>query len=428
MNINRNAKQNQRIERITMNHLVVGIDIAKETHVARAVNFRGMEQGRSLSFANNGRGFEKLMEWIDFIQRRNGLTSLIIGLESTGHYWFNLADWLHERNIEVVLVNPLTTKRNKENRDNSQSKNDSKDSLIIAEVVSRGYYSDIRKQDVIYRRLRKLMNEREYWSDLKVNVGNRIVRWLDIHFPEYTSLFKEWDGPRSIATLEAFPLPSNLLGLTAQHIIEGWRQAGMKRAGGSSGLHKATELLKLAYGSSGDKVGQEEARKEIQRLVDQFKMFINMLEQIDKETSCLLKEVPSRNIEVLSSIKGLSPLYIAMILANAGDLSQYDHGQQLLSHAGLNLAESTSGKKKGQIVISKRGRRQLRKYLYLAVLGMVTSNPIFKQCHDYNVHVKKMKKQQSIFKLIGKLARIIVAISRKGELFNPQLTELKEAA
>lgn len=35
---------NQRIERSTTKHLVVGIDIAKENHVAGAVNFRGIQR------------------------------------------------------------------------------------------------------------------------------------------------------------------------------------------------------------------------------------------------------------------------------------------------------------------------------------------------------------------------------------------------
>jgi len=51
---------NQRIERITTEHLVVGIDIAKEKHVARAVNYRGIERGKSLSFNNDHWGFEIL--------------------------------------------------------------------------------------------------------------------------------------------------------------------------------------------------------------------------------------------------------------------------------------------------------------------------------------------------------------------------------
>lgn len=35
-------KQNQLIERISDKHLVVGVDIAQELHMARAVNFRGI--------------------------------------------------------------------------------------------------------------------------------------------------------------------------------------------------------------------------------------------------------------------------------------------------------------------------------------------------------------------------------------------------
>ena len=35
-------KQNQLIERISDHHLVVGVDIAQQVHIARAVNFRGI--------------------------------------------------------------------------------------------------------------------------------------------------------------------------------------------------------------------------------------------------------------------------------------------------------------------------------------------------------------------------------------------------
>ncbi len=95
---------NQRIERITTEHLVIGIDIAKERHVARAVNFRGIERGKALSFNNNLWGFEKLQHWVQKLQHQYEHSSVIIGLESTGHYWFNLANWLVEHEIDVVLV------------------------------------------------------------------------------------------------------------------------------------------------------------------------------------------------------------------------------------------------------------------------------------------------------------------------------------
>ncbi|RCW40282.1 hypothetical protein DFP97_1393 [Paenibacillus prosopidis] len=47
MKFKQSVGQNQRIERITTSHLVVGIDMAKEVHVAQATNFRGIVLSRN---------------------------------------------------------------------------------------------------------------------------------------------------------------------------------------------------------------------------------------------------------------------------------------------------------------------------------------------------------------------------------------------
>ncbi len=90
-----------------------------------------------------------------------------------------------------------------------------------------------------------------------------------------------------------------------------------------------------------------------------------------------------------------------------------------MRHAGLQLAEASSGKWKGQIVLSKRGRSRLRRFLYLATMSLVMNNPDFKELHANNVKVKKMKKMKSIMKLIHKLARVLVGMARKNESYRP---------
>ncbi|WP_337019665.1 IS110 family transposase, partial [Oceanobacillus massiliensis] len=137
-------KQNQLIERISDKHLVVGVDIAQHTHVARAVNFRGIVIGDPLTFENNEQGFDRLMEWINHLKLSKGLNTEIVGMEPTGHYWLNLSKWLYDQDIDVVTVNPHHVKRNKENRDNTQSKSDKKDALVIADMIKNGYYSFIQ--------------------------------------------------------------------------------------------------------------------------------------------------------------------------------------------------------------------------------------------------------------------------------------------
>jgi transposase len=416
MKFKQREAQNQRIAHISTHHLLIGIDIAKEQHVASAVNYRGIEIGRPLTFQNSEEGLKKLMRWKQTLQQQNGFSSVIFGLEPTGHYWLNLADWLAAQGSEVVLANPLTVKRNKENRDNSQSKNDIKDSLVIADCVSRGFYSAYDPNAEIYQRIRIVMNDREYWVKQFTSLKGRLLRCLDLYFPEYQRVFPDWEIVRSIATLKAFPLPEDLKQLTSHEIITAWKEkGGMKRAGGKTGLESAARLLAAARHSIGRTLGLQEARNELKRLVEEYERHSQRLKEMEQELEVLLEQAP--HVTLLRTIKGLNTIVIAALLAGCGDLGKYAHGRQLLSQAGLNLTDNRSGLYEGQVGISKRGRRQLRKYLYLGTLSLVANHPQFKAWHEQNVKEKKMKKHRSIFKLIGKLARILVGMVKRGEGF-----------
>lgn len=417
MKFTRNDATNQRIDRISMKHAVVGIDIAKDTHAAQMTDFRGrMLTSRHLSFTNTLEGFEKLLGWLKQAQAKHHLTSLLVGMEPTGHYWFNLAHWLKQRDIDVVLVNPVTTHRNKENRDNSPSKNDPKDALIIADLVSRGYYTEYAPQENMFNRLKTVMSEREYWVKQTTSLGNRIVRWIDLYFPEFRQVFKDWTVPRSLASLRAFPLPSDLQDLTADEMIEQWYEQGMRRAGGVTGKNKAVQLLKAAARSIGDTRAPEEARRELQRLLEQYKSNTRILDELEEQIHALLGDIPMAH--QLRSIMGIGTMTIAALLGYAGDLRNYAHGRQVLRRAGLNLAECTSGKYKGQIKLSKRGDSALRKYLYLGTMQLICHNPDFARWHQRNQQ-KGMTKMASLFKLIGKLSRMVIGMVQRGEPYRP---------
>jgi transposase len=87
-----------------------------------------------------------------------------------------------------------------------------------------------------------------------------------------------------------------------------------------------------------------------------FRIFLNaikQLERVEQQVKEVLYKIPFA--KKLLMIKGISEISLAGILGESGDLSGFSHGNSLLRHAGLHLAEASSGKWKGQIVISKRG-------------------------------------------------------------------------
>jgi transposase len=407
-------KQNQLIERISDKHLVVGVDIAQELHVARAVNYRGIIVGDPLTFENNEEGFARLLQWINELKTLKGFASTIIGMEPTGHYWINLSKWLYDQDIEAVTVNPHLVKKNKENRDNSRSKSDKKDALVIADMVKNGYYSFIRPTSETFEKLRVLMSNRDMTVKRLVSAINQINRWVDIVFPELRQVFKDVKGKGAMATLRLFPTPQELRSMKALDIVEGWKTQ-MKR---QPGIIKARVLIELATHSVGSRQAHDAYNLHLEQLIEEFDLATAQLERVEQEVTNLLKQVPFA--KKLLAIKGISEIALAGILGEAGDLSGFAHGNSLLRHAGLHLAEASSGKWKGQIVLSKRGRSRLRRFLYLATMSLVMNNPDFKELHANNVNVKKMKKMKSIMKLVHKLARVLVGMARKNESYRPE--------
>ncbi|MEK5490727.1 IS110 family transposase [Paenibacillus sp. FSL R7-0297] len=409
-------KQNQLIEKITPQHLVVGIDIAQLTHVARAVNFRGIVVGNPLSFSNDEEGFQILHRWIQSLQSTHNLDSAIIGMEPTGHYWLSVSKWLSEKQFEVVLVNPHLVKKNKENRDNTPSKSDKKDALVIADMVKNGYYSFIRNTPEAFEELRVFLSNRDSVVTRLVSAKNQIHRWVDVVFPELRQVFKNMMCKGSLATLRLFSTPDELSKLTPQDVVRGWKSIMQRQPGDK----KAQALIALASHSVGSKQATHAYKLHLMQLLAEYDLACEQLRVVEAEIIAVLDRIPFA--KSMLAVKGINAISLAGILGEAGDLSGFVHGNALLRHAGLNLAEASSGKWTGQMKISKRGRSRLRRFIFMMTLSLTANNPEFKAIHAYNVQVKKMKKMRSLMKLCGKLARILVGMARSSEAYNPHKT------
>ncbi|WP_282936317.1 IS110 family transposase [Paenibacillus sp. RC67] len=405
-------KQNQLIENITSSHLVIGVDIAQESHVARAVSFRGIALGTPLEFGNHDEGFRLFSRWIQDLLKSYKLSKVIVGMEPTGHYWLCLARWLTNKGIEAVLVNPHLVKKNKENRDNTPSKSDRKDALVIADMIKNGYYSPVRFNPETYEELRILMANRDTVIKRLNSAVNQIHRWVDIVFPELRQVFKILTCTSAIATLRLFPLPKDISRLTTEQVIAGWKQYVKRHAG----LWRAEQLIALAKRSVGATKALHAYKLHLGQLLEEYDLATRQLELIEHELKLVLERIPYA--QKMLAILGLNATSLAGVLGEAGDLSGYTHGNALLRHAGLNLAEASSGKWRGKMVLSKRGRPRLRRFLYLMTMCMVMTNPDVRALHHYNVQVKKLKKMKSIMKLCGKVARMLVGLAKSNEVYN----------
>lgn len=370
--------QNQKIKQITPSTLVIGIDIAKGKHVARAQDDRGFEFGKRLIFENRIHGFELLLEWAERHAKENEKGHIIFGVEPTGHYWFNLAYYLTARGYDFVLVNPMHVKKSKELDDNSPTKNDTKDARAISQLIKDGRYSVPNLLEGIYAELREGVKVRDQLKQQLVITEGRIQNMIDRYFPEFFDVFGNWEGKAAFSTLKLFPFPSQIVEMAPEEVLRKWKpfvKSGV-------GIKRATTLVEAAKKSIGLNFALYFAKYEMSNLLDQYEMFHKQLEELDLELEEVVRTIPGANEMI--DITGLGVTTVTTVISEVGDFKKYGHYQQLINLAGLSLRENSSGKFKGQTTITKRGRSKLRRALYLAVRPLVAHNPTFKALHHYS--------------------------------------------
>lgn len=404
-----NYKQNEKILQVTEKTLVIGIDIAKEVHYARAFNFRRIELDKVVSFRNSFDGFNSFIQWIRTVMKNNNLDKVIIGFEPTGHYWRNFSEYCRDNNLKYVMVNPFHVKRSKELDDNSQTKNDRKDPKTIAMLVIDGRFSEAYVATGIFAELRNVVKIYDHVIGCKSVVENKIIQWLDIYFPEFTTVFGDWEGKAAMITLKSFPLPSMIVNLGETKVLETWK----KEIKQGVGRKRASKLFETAQVSVGCTEGLKMAVKELEYLRKEYEVYALQMEEIKAGMEELLKQIPGAK-EVLE-IKGMGIVSAASIISEIGDISRFEDARQIQKYAGLSLIENSSGKHKGQTTISKRGRKRLRAVLFRVIMPMVAKNPEFKELHLYYTTRKDnpLKKKQSLITLCCKLIRIIFAVLTK---------------
>jgi len=408
-----NYTQNERIEQVTDTTLVVGIDIGSQLHYARAFDNRGRElTKRVFSFRNDIEGFNAFYAWVQRLQKENNKTTVMIGCEPTGHYWFAFSKYAGDHQMTIVMVNPFSVKKIKELDDNSPKKTDTKDPKTIAKLVVDGRYSIPYVPEGIYAEIRDLVYSRDRIMKQHNISANRIQRWLSIHFPEYLGIYTRFDAASGLAVLEKAPLPKDIIALGVSGIRKIWHDKKLRGRGVTE--DRAKILVEAAHNSVGLDGGYG-TKSELYMLLEENHLWASQLENVNKVLEEAIHQV--KYVDRLQKIKGIGTVTIAGFIAEVGDIRRFKSPKQIQKYAGLELVENSSGKHKGRSRISKRGRRNLRKILYQVMIPLLARNKEFREIYDYYVtRVKNpLKRRQAMIAVSCKLIRVFYAVLTKGQ-------------
>lgn len=388
--------------------IIVGIDIAKNNHEATIIDSLGNILTKSFKFPNNHKGSSTLIANINKANQTN--EPVVIGMEATGHYWLPLYSRLLSEGFEIKVINPIQSDsfRNLYIR---QTKNDSKDSFIIAEVIHFGRFSStcLAEEDILS--LRNLSRFRLFQVDMVSDLKRKVISLLDQVFPEYSKLFSDTFGKSSLEILSEYSTPEEFLNVDTNALADTLTIVSKGRLGFS----KAEQIKDAAANSFGIKLALDTFSFQIKQLIEQIKFIEEHIVELEQEISTLLKKLDTP----IETIPGIGPVLGAIILSEIGDITRFKNASKLVAFAGIDPTIKQSGEFVGtRNKMSKRGSPYLRRAVWLAATVASFNDPVLSAYYN-----KKRKEGKHHFTAIGAVARkllyIIHAVLRNNKPYTP---------
>ena len=227
--------------------------------------------------------------------------------------------------------------------------------------------------------------------------------------------FGKVDGSFALAVLEKAPFPEDILALGADGLRKIWSDAKLR----GRGYSRADHIVSLAKNSVGLNHGTDTSKESVRCFVEQICYLTSKLEKIEEALHQKCREIP--HAANLLEIGGIGENILSGILAEMGDVSRFDDVKEIQKLSGLGLVACSSGKHKGETKISHRGRKRLRYWLFMAARSAVSHTEEFATLHEYYTTRadNPLKKMQSLIVIACKILRVIFAILRTGQKYDP---------
>ena len=387
---------------------IIGIDIGKNHHEASIVSPEGKQIGHSLRFATTHKGADSLMS---FIFNNIGNSSCIFGMEATGHYWYPIYSFLKARGYTIYVINPIQSDSLRKMYIR-QTKNDSIDSFLIAEVIRFGQFTTTSMADENILAMRQLCRYRDSVISSRTEIKLRISTIMEQIFPEYEKQFSSLWLSTSMGILEKYLTPENIENAPIDELFEIIKDKSHNKLT----MKKAISIREAAADTFGIKIAQDAFSFQLKQLIDRMNFLDKQIEALD----CQILEYYEKFDCYLHTIPGIGMIAAATILAEIGDINRFKSSSALVAFAGIDPTVRQSGEfSSTHNHMSKRGSPYLRHAIFLAATTCSFHNS------PLNAYYKKKREQgkhhlTATGAVARKLTTVIYAVLRDSKPYEPK--------
>ena len=388
--------------------ICVGIDVAKDKHDCFILSSEGEVLADVFTIPNNAEGFGTLLQAIHSSTRP--ADKIMVGLEATGHYSYNILGFLLDCGLPTYVINPLHTNLYRKSLTLRKTKTDRIDARTIATMLMSDL--DLKSYtDTSYHNeeLKSLTRYRFDKVRERAKLKQSISRLVTILFPELEKIVPSLHMASVYTLLSEFPGAHQVASAHLTHLKTVLYEASK----GHYGRDMAVEIRDAARNSIGSRMPAKSL--ELKHTIQLIQVLDAEIEEIEKEINSIMDEVRSP----ITTIPGIGTRMAAMILAEIGDFHNFVSADKILAYAGMSPSTYQSGQLTSSYAhMEKRGSRYLRYAIFNATKYVCLWDPTFAaylakkraEGKHYNVAISHAAK---------KLVRLIYAMEKSGQPYRP---------
>jgi transposase len=391
---------------------VVGIDIAKRSHVVCALDARtGKVHLRPRSVAATAAGYAELRA---LLQAWGEPGAILLGLEATGCLWEPLYEDLTRAGYTVLVLNPRQTVAWSAGL-GLRAKTDGIDAQTLARGILAGYAQGSTVPSEAVQELRALTRARRDLVQSQTAAKQRLRDELVVLFPE---LPDHTPGQRALmdpAVLRLLAACSSAQAI-AQAAPDDLTALLIRVSDGAWTRAHADELQWVARQSTASSRAVAARGIVVRTMAGHLLDLYARLAELEAAIASVLAD--DEDGQRLQTLPGVGPVIAATVRAELGDVTRFQGVDQVIAYAGLDPRTHQSGAFIGQKHLSKRGPGALRHALYLAALNAVRNRAEWRARYQRLLDRGRPKKE-ALTILSRAYLKVVYHVLRTGTAYDP---------
>ena len=388
--------------------IFVGIDISKDKFDVNVMATSGEELMKPREYKQSKEDIDK---FISDIKSLAGKEEMRIGMEATGRYHMNLADYLIKKGLLITIFNPMETSSLRK-WNIRKSKDDSIDACVVSNALCldkmQSKVRHISEDDKL--KLKELVTIYHRLVGKLSNLKRELRLCLNNLCPGYDNLFHNIFSATSYAILKKTVKQTKLFKISEEEI----RQLLIHNHNRKSTRDKLASEIYNAFQKSTCPNYMVEARVfEVKSILGQYDVLNRQLHQVKAK---VVKHYNGMN-QFVSTIPGVGNIIGATALGILGNVERFRNQNALDAYVGLDPVHENSGKSIHRIGhISKRGNRMLRAVLLNGALVAMKHNPIIRDRYK-QLRGRGKNHGTAIIACARKLLHIIYSVEKNKKSF-----------